>query len=335
MKKALLILLLLPNMLFAQINYNVKFRDVVKDIEKNYAGFSDKVENKKGYYDVFKTRLLKDSLTNIKHLKNHVNVFLNFFEDRHLNSYDYFKNENVIADWLNKHRDRKYQFKLLNDNVSYLKIGSFANKKNLDSLMTSCINTILKKKFLIIDIRDNGGGGDFVFEKLLPIISTNDIYSRNINFLATSENWNHFKNTHNVNMGKWNPEYEGKFITAPWIKDSAMFIKSFKYWGTSKFPQYVGVLVNRNVGSAGEQFVFSSKQSLKVKIFGENTGGFFDYSNCRHFEVIADSLYISAPTTKTKGLPVSQTDGNGIAPDFYLKEENQVEQILNYFKNWN
>lgn len=335
MKKTLLSLLFLPSILFAQTNYKDKLMDVVIDIEKNYAGFSDKVENKKEIYDIFKTNLLKDSLTSIKELKSQVNVFLNFFEDRHLFSYNHFRDEHVIADWLNKHRDSKYQFKLLNDNVSYLKIGSFANKKNVDSLMASCINIILKKKFLIIDIRDNGGGGDFVFEKLLPIISTNDIYARNVDFLATSENWNHFRNTHNIKMGKWNPDYEDKFITAPWIKDSAMFNKSFKYWGTSEFPQYVGVLVNRNVGSAGEQFVFSSKQSLKVKIFGENTGGFIDYSNCRHFEVIADSLYVSAPTTKAKGLPVSQTDGNGIAPDFYLKKGNQIEQMLNYFKNWN
>ncbi|MGZ2369261.1 hypothetical protein ACXR6G_05715 [Ancylomarina sp. YFZ004] len=69
-------------------------------------------------------------------------------------------------------------------------------------------------------------------------------------------------------------------------------------------------------------------------MFGDNTAGTIDYSNCRAFEVLKDSIYIQAPTTKFKGLPKNAIEKHGIAPDFYLNPEDQIEQVLKYFKVW-
>ncbi len=335
MKYILLVTLLFPSLIFAQKNYHYEFKKVINDIEKNYAGFQDKVENKKEYYNFFKKQLVEDSITNLDQLKGHVKTYLNFFEDLHLYQYKNYIDESVAAKKLNKYRDRIYQFKVLNNNTCYLKIGSFANSELVDSLINVSIDTISKSTNLIIDIRNNGGGGDAAFKSILPILATNDIFVKNVKFLATPQNWFFFKNTIKISIGTWNPKNEDKFIQAPWINDTSQLIRTLEYTGTNEYPKHIAVLVNRKVGSAGEQFVFCAKQSFKAKIFGENTGGFFDYSNCRHFEVIKDSLYISAPTTKVYGLPANQIDKHGIVPDFYLNQDNQIDQILRYFKNWN
>lgn len=332
MRKILFLLLFLPSLIFAQTDYNQKFKEVILDIEKNYAGFRDKTENQKEIYNIFRENLLNDSLTSLVELKNHVNPYINFFNDSHLYSYSSFYDENVAKEHLKSNHNDVYQFKVLNNNTCYLKIGSFANKEFVDKLIANNIETISVTQNLIIDIRDNGGGGDAAFWSLLPLIATNHIYLRNVEFLATPRNWEFMSKY--ANMDNWNPENEDKFIQAPWINNNSMFTQAYNHQQTERYPKRIAVLVNKVVGSAAEQFVFATKQSFKVKVFGENTRGAFDYSNCRHFEVVKDSLYISSPTTKTHGLPKNRIDGHGIVPDFYLGPENQVEQILRYFEYW-
>lgn len=323
-------LVLISNKLFAQTDYNKLFREAISSIETNYAGFTDKTENKKEYYDFFLKKLLSNNLTNSKALEDQIDEYLEFFEDNHLR-----RNSVDILTYLDKktYKTDQFKFKMINENTCYLKIPHFMYKHLVDSLVNKSIDSILSNRNLIIDIRDNGGGGDASFNELLPIIATNDIYIRGIEYLATKTNWEFSQKF--VTIGAWDEKLAGQFIKAPWINSNKLIFPTYRFENrVNEFPKQVAVLIDGGVGSAAEQFVFCAKQSLKVKVFGENTAGTYDYSNCRPFEVLKDSIYIQAPTTKLKGLPKNAIDKHGIAPDFYLYPEDQIEQVLKYFNTW-
>jgi len=323
-------LVLISNKLFAQTDYNKLFREAISSIETNYAGFTDKTENKKEYYGFFLKKLLSYDLTSSKALEDQIDAYLEFFEDNHLR-----RNTVDVLTYIEKktYKTDQFKFKMINENTCYLKIPHFMYKYCVDSLVNRSMDSILIKRNLIIDIRDNSGGGDASFNELLPIIATNDINVRAIEYLATKTNWE-FSQKY-VNIGAWDEKLAGQFIKAPWIYSNKLISPTYRFENrVNEFPKHVAVLIDGGVGSAAEQFVFCAKQSLKVKIFGENTAGAIDYSNCRPFEVLKDSIYIQAPTTRYKGLPKNAIDKHGIAPDFYLNSESQVEQILKYFKVW-
>jgi len=331
MKRLIISFLLISSSLLSQGNYNKLFKIAIQDIEKNYAGFHHKTMQKPSYYAYLKSNLLKDSLNSQKELWNQLQKHISFFEDNHL--YLFKKEMEKHYSTHNYFKD-SFKFDILKENTCYLKIPHFVYKPYVDSLVENSINTILSKRKLIIDIRGNEGGGDHAFKELLPIIATNDIYVRSVDFLATKENWEFLKSV-NVALGDWDSTYNGKFISAPWIGSNDYFFKIYEVeYGINEFPKKIAVLTDGYISSSGEQFVFCAKQSLKVKVFGDNTKGTIDYSNCRHFELIKDSIYISVPTTKIKGIPKNGIDQHGIAPDFYLHPENQIEQILNYFNYW-
>jgi len=326
-----LLILFLFQALSAQIDYHSKYREAIASIEKNYAGFKDKTEGKERFYQIFKTELEKDSIRDLSTLKKRLKTYISFFDDNHLKLNE-FDVEKYVAK--KQYRIKEFNFKNLNDSTCYLKIPHFMYKSRVDSLLYQAINSISKRKNLIIDIRGNTGGGDDAFSKLLPIIATNDMYYRNVEFLATKANWEFIDSL--VNIGEWKEEYDDQVIPAPWLNSKKPFLRmnDQRVSTVNYLPKNVAVLVDRKVGSAAESFVFCAKQSFKVKVFGENTAGTLDYSNCRHFKVIKDEVYIQAPTTKICGLPVNQIDKHGIAPDFYLTKENQIEQVLRYFEIW-
>ena len=68
--------------------------------------------------------------------------------------------------------DNKIEYKTLNDSTSYLRISSFSSELNakIDSLYKKIDSEILKKPYLIIDVRNNGGGSDGNVYPLLKYI---------------------------------------------------------------------------------------------------------------------------------------------------------------------
>ncbi len=335
MKKLFLFvcILLAYNNLSAQQDYTILFKKAINSVEMNYSGFADKTENNQNYYDFYKTQLLSDTLKTSQALEKQLDLYLSFFKDKHLkrNSVDIMK---FLSD--GNYQREKFNFQNIDKNTCYLKLPHFRYKQLVDSLVESSIDTILRKRNLIIDLRGNSGGMGASCNALLPLIATNEIFARNIEFLATKENWEFVKNF--ADIGDWKEKQNNKFIPAPWTDATSNNEYSSVYKienGINEYPKCVAVLIDRKVGSAAEEFVFCAKQSFKVKVFGENSRGAYDYSNCRPFVLLKDSIYIQAPTTRTKGLPINAIDNHGIVPDFLLKKGNQVEQILQYFQSWN
>ncbi|ULT27651.1 S41 family peptidase [Sphingobacterium sp. E70] len=75
--------------------------------------------------------------------------------------------------------------KAINPEVFYIKIGSFAyeNITPVKDLIVKHKEQIENSKGLIIDIRNNGGGTDDVYQPILPYVLTNPIRIMSVEFL--------------------------------------------------------------------------------------------------------------------------------------------------------
>jgi C-terminal processing protease CtpA/Prc len=102
-------------------------------------------------------------------------------------------------------------------------------------------------------------------------------------------------------------------------------------------PIRVGIIVDRYVGSAAEQFLLVARQSRKVKIFGEPTAGVLDFSNMNFVESPCGDFVLFYAMSKAVGIDRFPIDGIGIQPDFFLdssipgyKWVDVVNEILNH-----
>src|SRR5690606_17689476 len=77
--------------------------------------------------------------------------------------------------------------KMLASNIFYIKISSFKyeNIAPVKELIAKNKKHIEKSKALIVDVRDNFGGTDDVYQPLLPYILTNPLRIMNVEFLST------------------------------------------------------------------------------------------------------------------------------------------------------
>jgi len=330
MKRLLIFLLLFSNIASAQYDYNQIASQVVDLVENSYVSFEDHIKGKEDYYyNYFKKELFADTLSNPDDLILRLNKYIRFFNDRHL----YLSGKDILCE-NEAFIDESFESKVLNPNTVYLKINSFKSITNVGRLLKKSldVDSLNFKNNLIIDLRDNGGGDYSSSYPLLQFIATNDIYVRKTKFLVTPENWSFHAKT--SRLGEYKKELEGKIIDTPWERSGDYLVRHYKPYSTYEFPKHVAILVNRNTGSAAEQFVLYGKQSLKVKIFGENTGGLVDNGSINSYELIKDKLYLNYATVKKIDFDQNNVSSKGISPDFYLEKDDQIGQILNYLKYW-
>ena len=84
------------------------------------------------------------------------------------------------------------------------------------------------------------------------------------------------------------------------------------------FPRRVGVLVDSRCGSTCEQFLLATRQSFKVKLFGQSSAGALDYSNLRPFALPSGKRLLMYATSRSLRLPQFVVDAAGIPPDQVL-----------------
>ena len=179
--------------------------------------------------------------------------------------------------------------KVLPDNVGYIKIATIdINKKTLGSLYDA-MKKMQGTKALIIDLRDNGGGGSEVGAVLesyfLPEATpTLQFTTRDGNFTVDS--------------------------TVTWLKEK-------------KYDNPVFVLINNKTASAAEAFAFVMQQNKRAKIVGERSAG-AAYMNSWY--AIDDENFVSvstaAPSIPGKGI---SWELSGVQPDIRVKKGDALD----------
>jgi|SRR5690554_731980 len=335
------------NSLFAQNNCNceIALEKLITIIERDYPGFKEKTEEFTGLYRSHKTAVIARSRkTSNQNCIKILTDYTSFFKDEHIYIKGKAENKQEALSVNHQQQDKpEIEARMLASNIFYIKISSFKyeNIVPVKDLITKNKKYIEKSKAMIIDVRDNFGGTDDVYQPLLPYILTNPLRIMNVEFLSTPTLINGLRDYALQNVNKDSLKaiqqieddlkeykenlgnfvlYDGKKVTIDTIKLNP------------KSPQQIIILANKNVASAGENFLFSSRQSKKVKILGTPSMGVLDYGSIREFKFDCDNFRLYLPTYRSARLPHYPIDNIGIQPDVYLDEtvEDWLEFAIKY-----
>jgi hypothetical protein len=220
--------------------------------------------------------------------------------------------------------------KTISPNTLYIKIRTFDTdyKPMLDSALKaneSLLNTLPN---LVLDLRDNGGGSDDLWQPLIPYLYTNPIRFTGVDILATPitiAGWKKYLEDENISAGN-RADITSKIAAmekakGEWVNigedqvDSSMQQKAF--------PQKIVILINKWCGSSTEEFLLAAKQSTKVILAGETTIGNLDYSNVVETAFSCFPYTLRYASTRSRRLNDNKgIDNIGIAPRYPIAEND-------------
>ena len=216
----------------------------------------------------------------------------------------------------------------LNTTTLYMRIPSFVltEKQGIDSVLTANRSKILKTENLIIDLRNNGGGGGS-YANLRTFLYTNPIRIIWVEYLSTTLNNQRFLDYANSTQydfsvrerQRYKEDYDklqsrlGEFVNLAG-KDIVTYQQDIIY----EYPKNVGILIDKGCASATESFLLDAKQSKKVKLFGTTTRGAFDMANIYSVESPCKEFKLWYCLSRNLGIPDMVIDEIGLQPDYYL-----------------
>jgi len=231
-------------------------------------------------------------------------------------------------------------FEELTAKTNYLRINSFAYEKSttIDSLIKENHNKIVSKENLIMDVRNNGGGSDYSYYPLLPYIMDSLYFPSPItaSVWVSPDNFNDYDKERYL----YGVETKEDSLNADLeIENLKKYIGKFEpsEFGTReidtlyKNPKNISIIINRRDGSSTELFILTSRQSRKVKTYGENTGGAISYGEWREIKIPNLPAWISMPQKRMRFYDGSDFEMIGIKPDIELnpnEEEKWIKYIL-------
>jgi C-terminal processing protease CtpA/Prc len=224
--------------------------------------------------------------------------------------------------------------KEINKSTLLLRIPSFKGpfKKDIDSVITANQSKIESTENLIIDIRNNGGGSDNSFAKIIPYLYTNPIRSIRTQFYSTKLNnqrmLDFYENYQKYGISEDSRDYLkksydklsqnlGKFVS---LQEDGSMVEIKKMDKILPYPKNVGIIINSGNGSTAEEFLLAAKQSKKVKLFGTTTAGVLDISNMYYVTSPCNEFKLGYSLSKSFRIPDMAIDGKGIQPDYFINK---------------
>ncbi|WP_449435662.1 S41 family peptidase [Pedobacter steynii] len=249
-----------------------------------------------------------------------------------------------------KNNNNGLDFKQLDKETSYIKIPTFFNNDNkIEKLVATNDKAIRNSKYLIIDLRGNGGGNSG-WSFLLPYVITNPIkqdnpllrISKDNVQLKRSELEAFVKNPMPEEAKKYFPdEYVARlkkiYDELPTTKDTFYEIPGLTIPVDSVLssPTKVALITDDLCGSSTEYFFQLMKQSKKTTRYGTNSVGMMDYEGPTSTTPLpCKGLILMMPVSKSSWTDKNPIDENGFTPDVKLNMQgNQwVEYIIKDLK---
>jgi hypothetical protein len=250
-----------------------------------------------------------------------------------------------LATWRNNNNG--LDFKMLDDETSYIKIPTFFNNDSkIEKLVATNDKAIRASKYLIIDLRGNGGG-NAGWSNLLPYVMTNPIV-QDAALLRVSED--------NVKLKRAEMEYFVKtpipaelkrFYTDDFVanlkkiyEDLPVTKKDFypipaitiPIDAELKSPSKVALLTDGLCGSSAEFFFSLMKQSRKTTRYGTNSVGMMDYEGpATTTPLPCKELILMIPVSKSSWTDTNPIDQKGFTPDVVINKPN--DQWIEFIRN--
>lgn len=226
-------------------------------------------------------------------------------------------------------------FSVLSKESCYLKISSFdlSLRDKIDSVISHNKIEIVSRENLIIDIRNNGGGGFDAFKPLLPLVLDTSIVEPPFyaSVWVSNDNYEYYDRTKydfvETKQDSINELQYVEFLK----KHLGSFTPVENYFDTIQlelnFPRNVAILYNRNSASSAEGFILQSNLSKKVKTFGEHSAGAVSYGDWMPFSLPELNISISISTKKMIFKNDLKIENIGIKPDYNLEHVNENDWL--------
>lgn len=185
------------------------------------------------------------------------------------------------------------RFSILDSLTTLLSIRSFNSSqyKKLDSVYKQVIPVIRQYPHFIIDLRNNGGGADFAYSPLMPLLYTDTIYNDRVERFNSPGNVAAYKKFDSAAQAAGNrPVFRNvlgmmskaapySFVAMDDGKPSTTVYKA-----VGGFPLKVAILYNKGCASSCESLLFDAMFSRKTIFTGENSGGYTGYGDVMNIQ---------------------------------------------------
>ncbi|MCP9770684.1 hypothetical protein EGI22_22490 [Lacihabitans sp. LS3-19] len=229
------------------------------------------------------------------------------------------------------HRVPDYRVERLDSNNTLIILPPFtmANAElYVSELVKQNASLIKASKNLIIDLRNNPGGDENVFDELFQYIGNGPIVRKGSKMRASVENL--ILLNHELKSIQDYPQYAknldpklrsiirnmqmhpGTMIDAP--------DKAFEVKPNTNNPKKVVILLNKNTASSAESVSLEAKQSSKTILMGTNTKGAFDYTEVRDWGLPCYAWRLALPLGMSYRLPTNPLENVGIKPDVKIPD---------------
>jgi len=233
------------------------------------------------------------------------------------------------------------QARRLSDKTYYIGIGSFdeSNSWPVDSLFHADSAILAAVPNLILDLRGNGGGSDFVYSPLRAWLYTQPIVAAGVDVLATDDNikgWAALLEAKDIPEA--NKETLRRIIGQMEGRNGRMVeifhADTVALSGVRPFPQKIVVLINADCASSTEQFLLEAIQSRKVTLMGQPTAGVLDYANVRDVALPCWPFVLHYATTRSQRVDAGKgIDNVGIRPPVMLgANQDWVEEARRFLE---
>lgn len=220
-----------------------------------------------------------------------------------------------------------FGFDRLDDRTAVIHLPTFqaAASPIVDSLFDANADVLRTLPNLIVDVRGNGGGSDYTYHRLIPLLYTGPITVAGVQRRATPDN---IAAREKLARNPSFPEHVrqslqreadslrahlGDFVTDPG--------ETIRLDSVLPFPQRVAVLMDGGCGSSCEQFILAARESEKVKLYGGRTAGVLDHANVVAVDVPGTPFRLQYGTSRSLRLPDDPVDPDGIAPDVPVPDD--------------
>ncbi|NER19090.1 S41 family peptidase [Spongiivirga citrea] len=231
-----------------------------------------------------------------------------------------------------------FSYKKIQDSISYIRIPTFSSgySAKIDSLYQEALPNFKSTPYLIIDVRNNGGGSDTNANPLLKYIYSNPFETDKVDLWVTPDNLKIWEKW--TVAAKQDPENYSNDDVA-WFENEVMQMKKAKPYSwiprskgrkvrlnknkTAPWIKKVVVITNRNCASSCETLLFWAKKSDKSVLVGENSGGYVGYGEVGTVQTPCYNFTLSC--TMTRYQEQRKYEVIGISPDIYF--DNQKDWI--------
>lgn len=284
---------------------------------------------------------VKNEFQAISYLKNHAVRYNSRFSLKEGILGDYwFKTS--LNNYVNHAMDvsSEFNFNMINERVGYLRIPTFDGDWSfkIDSLYNASFKKIRTIPYLIIDVRNNGGGSDANVSPLLEFIYTNKIKTDKVDIYVTKDNINVWQDWYNdakrdtLNFSEERVRWFAKRLKKMKKARLNSFVSVSKGGKISRnyksnAIQKVAILYNKNCASSCETLLFSAQQSSKTILVGENSGGYVGYGEVG--TIITPCYNFNLTCTMSRYKKQRAYEVIGVAPNYYLNNSKSwIDQTI-------